>query len=300
MSTLGAPALAEMNASDRFEFATNADPALSYCLWAYPPPVAAEDKFRSINLLFHSFAQAGIDARAYDIVEALRDGIGNFRTVYGVKLVGQKVGWEFYFYDYRRQDREISANRVLAALRPWIRCESALLETLPYFMFSLDLDDAIARGDSALDVIHMYIGNPGSAVSSGIAYAVRASATVLENFYFFFDAQTEMDQVVRKIETSAQVDLSRIGIDEILLPELRACRTICVANKQTHDCVYFSGVDVGQLLFFLRRFNYPAETVGFVEKNRHQLDHLLFDVGFDYTMREGVLAPLKSGYYGVF
>lgn len=289
-----------MDVSDRFEFATNDDPALSYCLWAYPPPAAAEDKFRSVNLLFHSFAQAGMDARAYDIVEALREGIGNFRTVYGVKRVGKKIAWEFYFYDYKRHAREVSAARVLEVLRPWVRCEPALLETLPYFMFSIDLDDAIARGDRPLDVIHMYIGNPGSAVSSGMAYAVRAGETVLENFYFFFDARTEMDQVVRKIETSALVDLSQIGINEILLPELRTCRTICVANKQTHDCVYFSGIDVGQLLFFLRRFNYPIETIGFVAQNRHRLDHLLFDVGFDYTMREGRLIPLKSGYYGVF
>ena len=289
-----------MNLGDRFEFATDADPALSYCLWEYPRPAPASDKFRSINLLLHSFALAGIDARAFDIVEAMRDGIGPFRTVYGVKLVDGQLGWEFYFYDYQRQQRVVSAARVIEAVRPWVHCKPSLAETLPYFMFSLDLDDAIVRGEQALEVIHMYVGNPGSTVSSGIAYGVREDATTLENFYFFFDAKTELDQVMRKIEASAQVDLTRIGMDEILVPELKECRTICVANKRNHDCIYYSGVDIAQLLFFLERLRYPAATREFVADNRERLDHLLFDVGIDYTMRNGTLVALKSGYYGVF
>ena len=91
-----------------------------------------------------------------------------------------------------------------------------------------------------------------------------------------------------------------LRLDLVLVPELRRCRTICVANKQTHDCIYFSGVDVDQLAWFLRHLRYPSEVIGFVEANRAQLDHLLFDVGFDYRMEDGGLRVLKSGYYGVF
>jgi hypothetical protein len=289
-----------MELKDRLEFSTDADPSLSYCLWTYPPPAPAVDKFRSVNLLYQSFSLAGIDERAYDIVEALRQGIGSFRTVYGVKWIDGRLGWEFYFYDYARRERTVSATRVLQAIRPWVPSKVGLVETLPYFMFSLDLDDAMARGDKPLDVIHMYVGNPGSAVSSGIAYAVREDSTRLENFYFFFDAQTELTQAARKIESSAVVDLTALAMDDILLPELRDCRTICVANKSTHDCVYFSGVDVAQLLFFLRRLGYPEAIVSFVEQHRDRLNHLLFDVGFDYAMRDGRRVVLKSGYYGVF
>ena len=86
----------------------------------------------------------------------------------------------------------------------------------------------------------------------------------------------------------------------VLVPELRSCRTICVANKQTHDCVYFSGVDVRQLLIFLTRLAYPEAIVAFVRQNLANLDHLLFDVGFDYRMDGDGLVVLKSGYYGVF
>ena len=91
-----------------------------------------------------------------------------------------------------------------------------------------------------------------------------------------------------------------MALDAVLVPELRRCQTICVANKQTHDCVYFSGIDAAQLLAFLERLRYPRPIVAFVRENLGNLDHLLFDVGFDYRAEAGELAILKSGYYGVF
>jgi len=285
---------------DRFEYATADDPALNYCLWSYAPVAPAEDKFRSINLLLQSFDCAEMGEGACAIVDAIRDGIGPFRTVFGVKLIGDRLGWEFYFYDYARRDRVVSMTRVLDAIRPLAGCAIQPNENLPYFMFSLDLDDALAQGVRDIDVIHMYIGNPGSSVSSGIAYAVGRDGSRLENFYFFFDARTQLREVARKVASSAWFDETALPLDCVLVPELRACRTICVANKQTHDCIYFSGVDVGQLLWFLDRLGYPAPIVAFVRENRSRLDHLLFDVGFDYRVEDGRLVVLKSGYYGVF
>lgn len=289
-----------MNAADRFEYSTAQDPSLNYCLWEYSPAHPADDKFRSINLLYQSFGHAGIDARAFDIVDAIREGIGPFRTVFGVKLLRDRLAWEFYFYDYGRRNRAVSISRVLAAIRPLAPCDLKISESLPYFMFSLDLDAELAAGRRAIDVVHMYVGNPGSTVSSGIAYAMRAGGATLENFYFFFDAASQLDAAAAKICSSAHFDDTRIPVDAVLVPELRACKTICVANKQTHDCVYFSGVDARQLLLFLGRLAYPEAIVSFVRDNLDNLDHLLFDVGFDYRMDGDGIAVLKSGYYGVF
>lgn len=288
-----------MRLSDRFEYSTASDPARNYCLWDYRPAAPVEDKFRSVNLLWQSFDHAGIDPRAYAIVEAVREAIGPFRTVFGIKQVGAELAWEFYFYDYERQARAVSAGRVLAAMAPWVRCEVPVNENLPYFMFSLDLDADIAAGRRGLDVVHLYIGNPGSAVSSGVAYGLRAGGATLENFYFFFDARTQRGEAADKIACSAHVDATRIPIDRILLPELVECTTICVANKQGHDCVYFSGIGVDQLIFFLDRLDYPAPVRAFVREHRAMLDHLLFDVGFDYVGQGDALRVLKSGYYGV-
>ena len=236
--------------------------------------------------------------------EAIREAIGLFQTVFGIKLIEGRLAWEFYFYDYQRRQRIVSMSRVLAAIRPYLAARFAPDENLPYFMFSIDIDLGIDAGPAQearpLEVIHAYIGNPGSTVSSGIAYALQAGSITLENFYFFFDAASQLTEAAEKIASSPHFDATRLPIDAVLLPELRNCRTICVANKQMCDCVYFSGVDVDQLSWFLVRLGYPAPLVDFVAVNRANLDHLLFDVGFDYRIENDGLRVLKSGYYGVF
>lgn len=282
------------------EWTTPNDQYLNYCLWPYEPSSSTAERYRPATLLFHSFDISKIDARAFTLVDRIRAAIGPFKTVWGVKWIDGTLGWEFYFYDYQRRDREVSISRVLDAIRPLIDCPISVNEQLPYFMFSLDVSDAMLTGEQQMDVVHMYVGNPGSTVSSGIAYAVKQNETLLENFYFFFDAKTQMDEAAEKICCSARLDPKKIDLDEVLWPELSSCQTICVANKQTTDTVYFSGVDVDQLLFFLRRMKYPEAITTFVVSNRDRLNHLLYDVGIDYIANGDELSIVKSGYYGVF
>ena len=167
-------------------------------------------------------------------------------------------------------------------------------------MFSIDIDNDLISAARELEEIHMYIGNPGSTVSSGICYSLTSMGTRLENFYFFFDTRKQMKDIVGKAVCSAYFDDIQTGIDQILWPELRNCSVIVVANKQENDAVYFSRINVDQLIFFLKRLRYPRDLVSFVQENRSNLDHLLFDVGFDYRMEGKKLVILKSGYYGIF
>jgi hypothetical protein len=286
--------------TERLEYLAADSPCFNYCLWPYEPRRPVAGKFAGVNLLYQSFAEAGIDPRAYDLVDRIRAGIGPFRTVFGIKWAAGRLSWEFYFYDYARREREVSISRVLDVVRPLAPCGIRVNESLPYFMFSLDVDDALLTGRRDIDVVHMYVGNPGSTVSSGIAYGVRATATTLENFYFFFDAEKQLADAAAKIACSARLDATRIDVNRILHPEFRACRTICVANKQAADTVYFSEVDVDQLLSFLRTLDYPPGTIRFVESNRALLDHLRYDVGFDYVADEADIRVVKGGFYGVF
>jgi hypothetical protein len=284
----------------RLEYTTEQDEFFDYCLWDYKPAMPYLNKLRSVNLLLHSFDFAGLGERSVDLVRTIREEMGLARTVWGVKHRGDTIGWEFYFYDYRRRARERSMTRLLEALRPSIACPIMPNELYQYFMFSVDIDADLVTGRRSLDEIHMYIGNPGSTVSSGICYSLTQEGTRLENFYFFFDAKDQLQDILSKIACSAFLGAEKVDLDRILWPELRNCRLIVVANKQRSDCIYFSRINVDQLLFFLRRMNYPKRLVDFVEEHRSKLDHLLYDVGFDYRMEGGRLRILKSGYYGFF
>ena len=289
-----------MNVTNRLEYTTDQDLFFDFCLWDYKPIVPYESKFRSVNLLFQSFDMLGVNERIFNLVQAIREGIGVSRTVWGVKQLGNDIAWEFYFYDYKRRERERSITKLLDIINPLVPCDIKANEDHLYFMFSIDIDDDLISGEKDLEEIHMYIGNPGSTVSSGICYSLTSRGTRLENFYFFFDAIRELKDIEAKIACSAYVDSTQINIDQILWPELRNCKVIVVANKQENDSVYFSGIDVDQLIFFLKRMDYPAELIFFVEENRSNLDHLQYDVGVDYRMEGKDLLLLKSGYYGIF
>jgi hypothetical protein len=282
------------------EYTTAQDLFYDFCLWEYKPVSPPENKLSSSNLLFHSFEVTGLSERVYDLIKAIREGFGVSRTVWGVKKLGNTIRWEFYFYDYRRIERERSIAKLLNILRPLVRCEIEANENLHYFMFSIDMNHELVSGKTDLEEIHMYIGNPGSTVSSGICYSLTSSGTRLENFYFFFDAVNQQKEILIKTMSSAHVDGTLVGRDQILWPEMRNCEVIVVANKQGNDAVYFSRIDVDQLIFFMRRLSYPKDMLSFVEGNRSRLDHLLYDVGYDYRMEGKELVILKSAYYGVF
>ncbi|TFG93233.1 MAG: hypothetical protein E4H15_01800 [Syntrophobacterales bacterium] len=279
---------------------TDQDPFLDFCLWDYKPVAPHKDKFRPASLLFHSFEIMGVNERMFDLVQAIRKGIGRSHTVWGLKQLGENIFWEFYFYDYRRRERERSITKILDIIKPFIRCEIKANENFHYFMFSIDINNDLVSGTGNLEEIHMYIGNPGSSVSSGICYSLTNSGMRLENFYFFFDAKKKMDDILSKIACSAHIDSTEIGLDQILWPEMRDCEVIVVANKQENDAIYFSRIKVDQLIYFLRRLNYRSELTSFVEENRSKLDHLLFDAGYDYRMEGKELTIIKSGYYSIF
>jgi len=282
------------------ELTSAEDRYYDYCLWEYEPVANPQGKLRAVNLLNNTFACEGMGSRAAEVVAAVRHAFGMSRTVWGVKQENGKISWELYFYDYDRQQRTRSITQLLQVIKPWIACDLTVKESSDYFMFSIDLNHALLNEGGQMDELQMYMGNVGSTVSSGICYTVTKEATTMKNFYFFFDARTQAREIVDKVRSSVYLDLAHFDLDTVLWPQLRECQTIVVANKRTHDGVYFSRITIDQLLFFLKKMQFPAEQIAFAEQHRAGLDYLLFDVGIDYRMENGVVKVLKSAYYGVF
>lgn len=282
------------------EYAKGGEAQYDFCLWEYRPPAPSAGKLRSVNLLANTFESEGMPERAFDLVAAVRKGLGESRSVWGVKQEAGRTSWEFYFYDYARLERERSIPRVLELIRPWVPCDVPTSETQPYFMFSLDLGrEQLAEGRALRD-IQVYIGNIGGTVSSGLCYEVTRERTRLKNMYYFFDGRTEMDNVIGKLTSSMHLDVPGFRLDSLLWPDLRDCGIIVVSNKSERDGLYFSRITVDQLLIFMERLSYPEAQVRFVAEHRNRLDHLLYDVGLDFRVEDGNLKIVKSAYYGVF
>ncbi|MFA7061941.1 MAG: hypothetical protein WC156_14130 [Pedobacter sp.] len=282
------------------ESASPTERLMNYCFTEYEPIAPTDGKLKSSNLLFQTFTNNNMSEKLFTLVQLIRTAFGESNSVWGTKWDGHELRWEFYFYDYRRRERQRSISLFIEAISSLADCSITINENLPYFMFSVDINSKLLADSGELNEIHLYMGNVASNVSSGICYSLTENSKHLENIYYFLDAQKHHDAIIAKICCSAIVDIAKQDVATILWPELARCRTICIANKQENDCIYFSGITVDQLVFFLNRLNYPAEIISYIGTNRADLDYMLYDVGFDYRMEKSELVIVKSGYYGVF
>ena len=74
---------------------------------------------------------------------------------------------------------------------------------------------------------------------------------------------------------------------------------MCVANKPTCDGVYFSGVRVSQFIDFLETWVGDAGLASTIRDEEGALDHMLYDVAFDYRAAPGgEVEVLKTAFYG--
>ena len=165
-------------------------------------------------------------------------------------------------------------------------------------MFSIDINNESLRS-KRIKGLHLYVENINER-RAGFSYLVDETGIKLENHYSFYNAKGEVSKVIHKLKNSVFAGIPKTNLCSILLPELVDCKNICVANKPKSDCIYFSGINISQFLFFLRRFEYPPQVIKFVDANKGLLDHLKYDVGFDFRLEGSEIKITKSGYYGFF
>lgn len=287
-------------APDGFERCSGDEPLHDYILNRYEPLTPQEGLLRSVNLLYASFAEAGVEEQGRRVVSVLRETLGPFRTVWGIKhdaTSGALRGWELYFYDWTRTHADLQVGHVCDALSGSLSIRAVEPRPLPWHMFSIDFDvDALRDGPSAEGAreasVHLYIDMR--------SYALRGRELTFQNVYTFHDPRVEIDDVMSRIRASVHVDLETEPLQRLLPPELFECHKMCVANKRDGDAFYFSRVPTRALTRFLRDQGYPASLSELVERESRGLAHLLWDVGVDFTATLDGAFVRRSGIYGTF
>jgi hypothetical protein len=275
--------------------ATATDRYFDYCLQPYEPRGSWEGKLRGESLLWHSVAVARANSTVVDAFHGVQKQAGRDATVWGAKHIGGRLSWELYFYDPQKADPRVRATDVMAALSPWMRCTAPLWENAPYFMFSFDVPADLAVGHEVVS-LNYYLAEPVG--QAGRSYKAARERAELDNVYHFLRPKQDVREVLYRIRSSVFVDWSKVDVAKVLFPELITCNRICVAKKRTADAVYYSGIRIEQLIWFLRHFGYPAPIVDFATEHRQRFEHLLFDVGIDYRQTAGgTIETPKSSYY---
>jgi hypothetical protein len=252
---------------------------------AYNSNIPIVGKLRSSNIFYNSFTDSK------KLVPLVRETTGEDATIWGIKLVNHKLYYELYFYK-ENMIKEYSAIDLIAGLKKYIHIDVNSHIPCDNFMFSVDVNNQISTG------IHVYLATGND--NSGVSYYFKGDNIRLENIYTFYDPKYNYTKLVRDVKESAFSDINSDNLNNVLIPELINCKNICRGRKQGCDSIYFSGINIDQFLYFLKRFDYPRAIVQFIEDRKSDLDHLQYDVGFDYTLLGGELIINKSGYYGTF
>lgn len=276
------------------ERCTAADRFHDYVLTPYQPEGDTEGKLRSLNLLVESFALAGVEEEGVRVMNLLREQLGPFRTVWGIKqhLHSEAPhGWELYFYDFERRHADLSIDRIRSVLSPALAIDAVEPFPIPWRMFSVEFSPAQLR-DRAPAALDVYVDMR--------SYKVRGARWEFENVYTFHDSRAEIDLVLHRLRSSVHFDHRRGNLAQLIPPSLFRCTRICVANKRRADAVYFSRITTSALLEFLGTHRWPAALVAFVRESESDLAHLLWDVGADFSREGDAVVTRKTGVYGTF
>ncbi|MFO7562678.1 MAG: hypothetical protein R6X02_08530 [Enhygromyxa sp.] len=292
-------------ALERLLPAAQDDPHFDLTFVRYKPLRPLEGKLKAENLLWHSLREAGLLEQWREPLLAIQAGVGRGRTLWGVVDHPSRRGWEL-----RLLRREAEAEPELIAelrrtLAPWLGFCPELAE-LPseladYQVLGLRFDaQTFARG--IIDTVELHRRGPNpremtvTSLDPGAAAAPRT--------YAVFETKREIDEVLPRLRASAVVDLvaHKRLLGQVLIPELFACRRLHISAGAELDTLVFSGVNVEQLLWFVRRFGFPEATAALLDTHREGFEQLLFDVQLSYRFdpERGTIEQLGAGYYGVF
>lgn len=276
----------------------------SYALREYATGVSPEGRFHPANILYHSFRSAGLESESAALCTATRSEFGRSGTAWGIKhQPGVDRAWELYYYQHADSSVPLSlltAGRLVRLLDGWgLRTAAGAVAPMKRFSLSFDLDAAVLRG-SAVAELHAYLDQGPMHPPSAVSYRIGPEGLDLENVYLLCRQDPpDLDVPRRWFYSSMFVDYDQTDEGEVFWPELVACDHIALAHKPRSEGVYFGGVTVDQLVTFLHRVDFEANVTRYVIEHKAELDHLRFDVGFDFVGRPGGgVRIVKSAIYG--
>lgn len=276
---------------------------LNYCLWPYEPARPPSSlSLPALEYLFYSFDHHGIKKPGNLIVQSLLNLLGPSKTVFGIKTKLGQPCWEFYFYDYNCLDRAVPTPSILQCFSAYGGDLLFAPSSIPYFMFSVELNLQHFLGSLPLNGFNIYLGNPGGSLFGGKSYLCGSptSPATFQNIYHFYNPSSHYSDIMQHISSSFH--LSRLSDSSAfnLMRSYAKCDTLCIAHKSTADGLYFSGITINSLLEFISKYHELTYLSKFFSSRIASFNHLLFDFGLDCSFYDSQLSFPKASLYGVF
>lgn len=267
---------------------------LDYEAVPYEPLCDPAGKLPSEALLLRS-ARGARGALVRALRSALQAALGPGKVVYGIKDRGGRRFWEFYFYLHAGP--RLDPPSVRSALRGTLDLRWKGPSLPEHFMWSFEVD---ARTAGGVNEFHVYRGTERDRRRFGESFVVRPEGLLKENEYRFFVPASEAALLEGELSS-----LAALGAAPLPVAPAR-CGRVCLARKggggplpERANSLYFAGVPLPGFLDFLEAAGTYGSLLAWAKSEAGRLDHLRFDMGFDFEA--GAQGPrwLKSGVYGI-
>lgn len=259
-----------------------------YCHLEYEPIATTKNKKNSQDIFFSILTK---DEKTF--INNLIKQIGKEKIVWGIKTDHEKktLEKELYFYNYNQKDPSLDLKRFLNTKNTEIK----LTNKIPYFMYSLNLDNNLIE-KNILNEINIYLKNNINR-TGGTSYKIIKNKIELENKYTFYNIN-EKKLIMQDILNSIFFYPSKKNIHKLFPKYLEKFYTVCIAKKRKKDRIYYSRININQLMKFTKDFNFKKEIKDYLDNNKEKLDHLYYDISIDYITKYGDLKIMKIGFYG--
>ena len=269
-------------------------PHYTYILAPYHPiREIVEDDLTSYDIFKNSIKES--HPHLEEVNEKILDNIGENHTVWGIqKTVGDdNIDVEYYYYTQAPRwngNPTIAWNLVGSVLGNMYE-DHLKKRSLPIDfragMFSLDMPRDAETKIHSTDIYHM---EP----RKGFCIIWNKDGLFNKNKYWFTYTHEEAMNVL----ASAKVP----GCSMLFGNEGKWNESMCLSRKRERFwSIYYSKVSIDTFICFLKRFNYPSHIQDYVSENKSKLDHMYYDIGYDFIIQPGAFVQcLKSGFYGYF
>ena len=116
--------------------AARSDRHADFCLWPYEPLTPVAGKLRNEAVLWAATRLDPQGEALMAVIRALQAELGRGQTVWGLKQAEGRLSYELYFYDYARTGRQVSVERVLACLGPFVPSALAVRALVQWWLIS--------------------------------------------------------------------------------------------------------------------------------------------------------------------
>lgn len=273
-----------------------------YILTDYQPLRDPAGGLHSCSALNYVLRAYGVSQSVWDGLRAVRGYLGADETVWGFKTdIEGNLGLELYFYNTSRNQpsNKKQVTGLSKLLDPFMKIDSRVDESIPYFMCSLDLP--MGPEATSANNFHVYVaGERLRDGYDGISYLVDGDLLRLENYYTFYRTKEQLHDVKNRLGASI-----RSGDNDSqarLMPtRLKRCYSICYATKPRHDALYFSRISTEQLSEALA-LHFPGPSAALFGQHAEAFGHLCWDIGFDFCLPDPMQQTArieKVGFYGI-